>query len=252
MRSDPGRPYRSCSRMRSLADRSSTLSSPTRCANSRSGYARRCRLTPTTSVSTAPPSRQKKTIPTVWCSRSYAVSSDRQYRSSPPSTCMRTCRTGWSTQSTRSCRTAAIRTPIWPNEAPWIAIELLNGMRTCVAHVRMPVCAPPTQLLTAPGTGPYAEMIRRAEALDDPRIVNISIAGGFAFADTPKNGLTVLVTTRGDALLASRVAHELASYGWQERAAFTPRLTPLNDAVNLAKATGDDASRVPVLLADVA
>jgi microcystin degradation protein MlrC len=137
-------------------------------------------------------------------------------------------------------------------EAAWIAIELLNGMRTCVAHVRMPVCAPPTQLLTAPGTGPYAEMIRRAEALDDPRIVNISIAGGFAFADTPKNGLTVLVTTRGDALLAARVAHELASYGWQERAAFTPRLTPLNDAVNLAKATGDDASRVPVLLADVA
>ena len=39
---------------------------------------------------------------------------------------------------------------------------------------------------------------------------------------------------------------------WQERAAFTPRLTPLNDAVNLAKATGGDASRAPVLLADVA
>jgi microcystin degradation protein MlrC len=137
-------------------------------------------------------------------------------------------------------------------EAARIAIELLDGMRTSVAHVRMPVCAPPTQLLTAPGTGPYAEMIRRAEALDDPRIVNVSIAGGFAFADTPKNGLTVLVTTRGDAPLAARVAHELASYAWQERAAFTPRLTPLNDAVNLAKATGDDASRAPVLLADVA
>ena len=137
-------------------------------------------------------------------------------------------------------------------EAARIAIELLDGMRTSVAHVRMPVCAPPTQLLTAPGTGPYAEMIRRAEALDDPRIVNVSIAGGFAFADTPKNGLTVLVTTRGDAPLAARIAHELASYAWQERAAFTPRLTPLNDAVNLAKATGDDASRAPVLLADVA
>jgi microcystin degradation protein MlrC len=118
--------------------------------------------------------------------------------------------------------------------------------------VRMPVCAPPTQLLTAPGTGPYAEMIRRAEALDDPRIVNVSIVGGFAFADTPKNGLTVLVTTRGDAPLAAQIAQELASYAWQERAAFTPRLTPVDDAIGLAKATGDDASRAPVLLADVA
>src|SRR6201746_968647 len=137
-------------------------------------------------------------------------------------------------------------------EAARIAVELLDGLRTSVAHVRMPVCAPPTQLLTAPGTGPYAEMIRRAEALDDPRIVNVSIAGGFAFGDTPKNGLTVLVTTRGDAPLAARIADELASYAWQERAAFTPGLTPLYEAIDLAKATGDDASRAPVLLADVA
>jgi microcystin degradation protein MlrC len=137
-------------------------------------------------------------------------------------------------------------------EAARILSELLNGMRTTVAHVRMPVCAPPTQLLTAPGTGPYAEMIRRAEALDDPRIVNVSIVGGFAFADTPKNGLTVLVTTRGDAPLAHQVAIDLVSYAWQERAAFTPTLTPLDDAVRLAKATSDDPALAPLLLADVA
>jgi microcystin degradation protein MlrC len=137
-------------------------------------------------------------------------------------------------------------------DAARILTELLDGMRTAVAHVRMPVCAPPTQLLTAPGTGPYAEMIRRAEALDDPRIVNVSIVGGFAFADTPKNGLTVLVTTRGDAPLAAQIANDLASYAWQERAAFTPRLTPAEDAVRLAKITSDDPSRAPLLLADVA
>ncbi|NPT41417.1 MlrC family protein 3 [Paraburkholderia sp. 1N] len=137
-------------------------------------------------------------------------------------------------------------------DAARILTELVDGMRTAVAHVRMPVCAPPTQLLTAPGTGPYAEMIRRAEALDDPRIVNVSIVGGFAFADTPKNGLTVLVTTRGDAPLAAQVANDLASYAWRERAAFTPRLTPVEDAVRLAKITGDDPSRAPLLLADVA
>lgn len=137
-------------------------------------------------------------------------------------------------------------------DAARILTELTNGMRTAVAHVRMPVCAPPTQLLTAPGTGPYAEMIRRAEALDDPRIVNVSIVGGFAFGDTPKNGLTVVVTTRGDAPLAHQIANDLASYAWQERAAFTPVLTPADEAVRLAKATSDNPSLPALLLADVA
>ena len=67
---------------------------------------------------TAQRSRQKKTIPTARCSRSYDASSGGRYRSSPPSTCMRTCRTGRSTQSTRSCRTVAILTRIWPSEVP--------------------------------------------------------------------------------------------------------------------------------------
>ncbi|SMG48716.1 M81 family metallopeptidase [Paraburkholderia susongensis] len=137
-------------------------------------------------------------------------------------------------------------------DAARILSELVNGMHTAVAHVRLPVCAPPTQLLTAPGTGPYAEMIRRAEQIDDARVVNVSVVGGFAFADTPKNGLTVLVTTRNDAPLAARIANELASYGWQERAAFVPQLTPLDAAIRLAKTVADDATRAPVLLADVA
>ena len=49
-------------------------------------------------------------------------------------------------------------------------------------------------------------MIARGEALADPRIVNVSIVGGFAYGDTPKNGLTVLVSTRNDAALAQQTA----------------------------------------------
>ncbi|CAM3550471.1 Microcystinase C [Bordetella sputigena] len=130
--------------------------------------------------------------------------------------------------------------------------QLMAGMRVAVAHVRMPVCAPPTQLLTAPGTGPYADMIQKAEALNDDRIVNISAVGGFAYGDTPKNGLTVLVTTRGDAGLARQIALDLATPAWRDRAAFFPRLTSLDDAVGLAVAAGNDASFATVLLADVA
>jgi microcystin degradation protein MlrC len=108
--------------------------------------------------------------------------------------------------------------------------ELIEGMRVAVAHIRMPIVAPPTQLLTAPGSGPYAEMIARGEALADPRILNVSIVGGFAYGDTPKNGLTVLVSTRNDAALAQQTARDLASLAWRERAAFVPALTSLDEA----------------------
>jgi microcystin degradation protein MlrC len=130
--------------------------------------------------------------------------------------------------------------------------ELIAGMPVSVAHIRMPVCAPPTQLLTAPGTGPYADMIEAAEKLDDPRFVNVSAVGGFAYGDTPKNGLTVLVTTRGDAELARRTALDLAMPAWQGRAAFTPHLMPLEQAVALAVAAGNDPALPANLLADVA
>lgn len=130
--------------------------------------------------------------------------------------------------------------------------ELLGGMKPSVAHVRMPICSPPTQLLTARGQGPYADMIEAAEAIEHPGIVNISIVGGFAYGDTPKNGLTVIVTTRDDAALAQQISEKIAALGWRERARFTPELTSPEEAVALAKATGDDASRPSILLADVA
>ena len=137
-------------------------------------------------------------------------------------------------------------------DAADILAELLQGMHITVAHVRMPVCAPPTQLLTAPGTGPYADMIQAAEALNDPRIVNISAVGGFAYGDTPKNGLTVIVSTRNDAQFARQIALDLVTPAWLGRAAFSPELTPLEQAVALAKAAGDNPALPAVLLADVA
>jgi len=132
--------------------------------------------------------------------------------------------------------------------------ELLDGVKTTVAHIRLPICPPPTVLLTAPGAGPYADLIAAAEAAAaaDSRLLNVSVVGGFAYGDTPKNGLTVLVTTRGDEALARDTAEGLAALAWRQRARFVPRLTPFDEAVRLATAAGADRDRPPVLLADVA
>jgi len=57
-------------------------------------------------------------------------------------------------------------------------------------------------MLTA--AGPYAEMIELGQSKMNPAIMNVSVMGGFAYADTAKNGLSVVVTARGSpAIIAS-------------------------------------------------
>jgi microcystin degradation protein MlrC len=82
--------------------------------------------------------------------------------------------------------------------------------------------------------------------------MNVSVMGGFAYADTAKNGLSVIVTARGDKPAAEALAREIAHYGWDNRARFYPKLTPLDDAVAQALGVGRDKARPPLIFADVA
>ncbi|HEY8289161.1 MAG TPA: MlrC C-terminal domain-containing protein, partial [Acetobacteraceae bacterium] len=102
---------------------------------------------------------------------------------------------------------------------------------------------------------PYGELIdlgqeRQAQPPYAGRIVNVSVMGGFAFADTPFNGLSVVVTAT-DQAAADGLAREIAEAGWARRERFRPTLTPLDEAVALAKST-EDGKRHPLIFADVA
>jgi microcystin degradation protein MlrC len=77
--------------------------------------------------------------------------------------------------------------------------ELLAGTKTMRVRLRLPIVPPTVTLLTA--AGPYAEMIRLGQERQGqmhPAIMNVSVMGGFAYSDTAKNGLSVVVTGRGD------------------------------------------------------
>ncbi|HET6307990.1 MAG TPA: MlrC C-terminal domain-containing protein, partial [Rhodopila sp.] len=118
---------------------------------------------------------------------------------------------------------------------------------------RLPIVPPTVTMLTgqdAPNR-PYGELIdlgqqRMAEAPYAGRVLNVSVMGGFAFADTPFNGLTVVVTAT-DQDAADRLAQEIAEAGWARRDRFRPVLTSLDEAVRLAKAT-----ETSLIFADVA
>ncbi|HVC63025.1 MAG TPA: MlrC C-terminal domain-containing protein [Acetobacteraceae bacterium] len=69
------------------------------------------------------------------------------------------------------------------------------------------------------------------------RVLNVSVMAGFAYADTPFNGLTVVVTAT-DQQAANDLAREIAEAGWTRRERFRPVLTSLEEATRLAKAIG--------------
>jgi microcystin degradation protein MlrC len=128
--------------------------------------------------------------------------------------------------------------------------ELLAGTKTERVRIRLPIVPPTVTMLTA--AGHYAEMIQLGQRLKTPEIMNVSVMGGFAYADTAKNGLSVIVTSRGDRQRAADVARTIAQYGWNNRARFYPKLTPLDDAVAKALAVTQDRSLPALCFADVA
>ncbi|MGF1525234.1 MAG: M81 family metallopeptidase [Candidatus Competibacterales bacterium] len=121
-------------------------------------------------------------------------------------------------------------------EAALILRTALSGGATPqVALVRLPLVAPSVSLLTS--GGPYGELIdyaqrRRREAAG--AILNASVFGGFAFSDTPKNGLAAVVTGRWAKAPAAALALEIAQRAWKSRGRFDRELTPLDEAVALA------------------
>jgi microcystin degradation protein MlrC len=128
--------------------------------------------------------------------------------------------------------------------------ELLAGAKTERVRLRLPIVPPTVTLLTA--AGPYAEMIELGQRKITPAIMNVSVMGGFAYADTAKNGLSVIVTARSDRAAAASLATEIAQYGWDNRARFYPKLTSLDEAVGKALAAGRDPSLPALAFADVA
>ena len=128
--------------------------------------------------------------------------------------------------------------------------EMFHGLRPGAAIIRLPVTPPTVTLLTA--EGPYADLINYGRTRLTPDILNISILGGFAYADTPKNGLAIIVTARSGKAAAEKLAREIAEHAWKDHQRYVPRLTSLEDAVASAVRAGEDPSVTPVILADVA
>ena len=114
---------------------------------------------------------------------------------------------------------------------------LLGGTPVFRAFIRLPMTPPTVTLLTA--EGPYADLIRDAEAMmARGEVINASVTGGFVFSDLPKCGMTVNVTARSQAA-ADQAARTLADRAWADRHRHSRTLLSVAEAVAVAR----DANR---------
>jgi microcystin degradation protein MlrC len=101
------------------------------------------------------------------------------------------------------------------------------------------------------GQSPSMEIMERARIWEErTNDVFVSVAFGFAYADVPDVGATVMVMTNNDQALADRIAQDMSDFIWKKREAFAGKKYPkvkegVAEAVAAAK-----AGKTPVVVAD--
>lgn len=135
-------------------------------------------------------------------------------------------------------------------EAADIMVEMWNGMEPHQTFIKVPIAAPTVTLLTA--EGPYADLIAYGQTKTGGDILNVSVTAGFIYSDSPKCGMSVIVTSRNSAAPGQALAMDIASRAWEDRSRFKKELTSLKQGTEIAIANGQDPSLPQVIMADVA
>lgn len=132
--------------------------------------------------------------------------------------------------------------------------ELLGGMRTAKALVKVPLMPPSVTLLTGEGAGerPYGDLIRHGQSQVRGSVLNVSICAGFYLSDSVKGGMSIVVTTRGDAPAAEALARDLARRAWDDRTRYVPHLVSIEEATRRMLEVSRDPAKPALCFADVA
>lgn len=126
---------------------------------------------------------------------------------------------------------------------------MLGGMKPHAAFVKLPFIPPSTSQNTK--SGPYADVIAYGQKQVGNGVIDVSVSSGFSLGDTPKNGMSVIVTAT-DKKQADTVARDVAAYAWSQRQRFITQLTSLERCTEMALACSRDPGKPSLLFADVA
>ena len=98
---------------------------------------------------------------------------------------------------------------------------------------------------------PYGDIIHFGQSLINADVKNVSVLSGFTLGDTPKAGMSVIVSAHS-AEGARIAAKTVATRAWADRARYVPKLTSIEDATRMALDAVHNPNKPSLLFADVA
>src|SRR5215212_5053679 len=120
-------------------------------------------------------------------------------------------------------------------EATAVLARLMRGEIRPTPALRKPPMLPTSQRMTTERM-PMRALIERAQVIEeDPRVVNVTIAGGFPLGDNADAGFGIVVTTDDDPDLAAELANELATEAWALRDGFLGGVATFEHAADLIR-----------------
>ncbi len=131
-----------------------------------------------------------------------------------------------------------------------IMIRTIRGTYKPVMATRKPGIITPS-VFQGTDMSPAMDIMERARKWEErTKDVFVSVAFGFAYADVPDVGTTVMVVTDNNRKLADEIADDMSSYIWRIREQFAGKKLPkTREGVALAIAAAR-AGKKPVVIAD--
>src|SRR5918995_375670 len=142
-------------------------------------------------------------------------------------------------------------------EATAVLARLMRGEIRPTPALRKPPMLPTSQRMTTERM-PMRALMERAHVMEeDPRVINVTIAGGFPLGDNPDAGFGIVVTTHDDPDLAAELANELAAEAWSLRDGFLGGVSSFEHAAELIRSLDSEEDvdmpvSGPLVLVDIA
>jgi microcystin degradation protein MlrC len=131
-----------------------------------------------------------------------------------------------------------------------IMLRTIRGTFSPVMATRKPGVITPS-VFQGTGESPAMDIMERARRWENRETdVFVSVAFGFAYADVPEVGATVMVVANGDQELADRIADDMSDYIWRVREEFAGKRLPKTRAGVAQAVAAARAGRTPVVVAD--
>ncbi len=132
-------------------------------------------------------------------------------------------------------------------EAVDLTARMLDGSLKPTLGFRQPPMLPALQVQFT-GRYPMKRLIEEAHRMEGLEgVETITVAAGFPWSDIPEAGMSFIVTTNDDQLLADSLAAELHDLAWGMRREFLVSPTPMREALRHV----GKAKKGPIVLADI-